>query len=95
MLLENFPARLESINCPFTMSDPNICHCSWNYGLSNENMKYFTEISKCPQVLLKQIKLYMTSSLWSVIPLPTAVLLETADRGMKNGRYWMWEDTYL
>lgn len=62
-----FSFHQESINGPFSICDPNACHWRRVIAFQKETIIDFSEVRKCPQVLLEQMKLCMTSSLLGLI----------------------------
>lgn len=62
-----FSFHQESINGPFSICDPNACYWRRVMAFQKETIIDFSEVRKCPQVLLEQMKLCMTSSLLGLI----------------------------
>lgn len=62
-----FAFHQESINGPFSICDPNACYWKRVMAFQKETIIDFSEVRKCPQVLLEQMKLCMTSSLLGLI----------------------------
>lgn len=62
-----FAFHQESINGPFSICDPNACYWKRVMAFQKETIIDFSEVRKCPQVLVEQMKLCMTSSLLGLI----------------------------
>ena len=62
-----FSFHQESINGPFSICDPDACYWRRVMASQKETIIDFSEVRKCPQVALEQMKLCMTSSLLGLI----------------------------